>query len=489
MTVVRETLSERDSIVAPSRRLARGVLSTFDIATSTLANIAPAMSFFFSFGAIAAAAGLAAPLTVIAAAIAIALLGNTLSQFVRIHPSTGSFVTFIGKGLGGYPAIVSAVVLCAGYIICAAGVVAITGGWTEIVVKHYVGISIPWQLLTLLLTSGVVALIVGGAKPSTKAAAGFFGFELLLLVVVAVAVLIRHAGHLTLQPLSPAKLTGGITGLSLAFPLAVFMFIGWENSASMAEESEQPRRAVPRAIYASILLITIVYLLLSYATVIGFNGNVTNLTKSSVPFIDAARSVAGLLMFFAYIAGFSSIMSSLLAATNSQARILFSAGREGLMPAFTAQVTTKTRTPWAAFMTFISLALGIVYIFGWHDDPQTTIVFFGEAATLGTILIALVYLFTNLALPAYMLRFAREQFSLVSHLVLPLLGAVAIGYPLYELVKSGQTAPYSTYPLVAGGVLVAALIDGAIVYWRDSTVGQRVGSIVADVDDTSGEVG
>jgi hypothetical protein len=71
-------------------RLARGVLTNFDIAAATLANIAPAMSFFFGFATLVTTAGIAAPLTVIAAAIAIALLGNTLTQFSRSRPSTGS---------------------------------------------------------------------------------------------------------------------------------------------------------------------------------------------------------------------------------------------------------------------------------------------------------------------------------------------------------------------------------------------------------------
>jgi amino acid transporter len=52
------------------------------------------MSFFFGFATLVTTAGIAAPLTVIAAAIAIALLGNTLTQFSRSRPSTGSFVTF-----------------------------------------------------------------------------------------------------------------------------------------------------------------------------------------------------------------------------------------------------------------------------------------------------------------------------------------------------------------------------------------------------------
>src|SRR5271156_4585214 len=82
-------------------RLHRGALSLIDIAASTMANIGPAYSFFFGFGLIVITAGIAAPLTIIAAGIAVALLGNTLSQFSRAHPSTGGFITFVGKTVGG----------------------------------------------------------------------------------------------------------------------------------------------------------------------------------------------------------------------------------------------------------------------------------------------------------------------------------------------------------------------------------------------------
>ena len=80
------------------------MLNDVDITAATLANMAPAMSFYFAFATIVTAAGIAAPLTVIAATIAIGLLGNTLSQFSRSRPSTGSFVTFVGSAFGGYSA-------------------------------------------------------------------------------------------------------------------------------------------------------------------------------------------------------------------------------------------------------------------------------------------------------------------------------------------------------------------------------------------------
>jgi amino acid transporter len=52
-------------------------------------------------------------------------------------------------------------------------------------------------------------------------------------------------------PFSWAHLTGGLAGLSAGFPLALFMFIGWENGPALAEESRDPRRTIPRALYLS----------------------------------------------------------------------------------------------------------------------------------------------------------------------------------------------------------------------------------------------
>jgi len=58
----------------------------------------------------------------------------------------------------------------------------------------------------------------------------------------------------------------------------------------------------------------------------------------------------------------------------------------------------------------------------------------------------------------------------VKHLILPVLGALAIGCPLYELVKPGQPKPFSIYPLIVLGVLAIAIVwarssTGAIPVW------------------------
>src|SRR5215467_8541083 len=259
----------------PAERLNRGALGLVDISASTMANIGPAYSFFFGFGFLVFTAGVAAPLTIIVAAIAIAFLGNTLSQFSRAHPSTGGFISFVGKTFGGASGVTTAILCGAGYIIAISSVLAISGGFFAQTLQHYLKWNIPWIILSVILTGGAVLMTVRGVSVSTKLAGFFFAFEMLVLIVVSVAVLIKHGGHLSLVPFEPSHITNGATGLAAGFPLAVYLFIGWENSAALAEETDNPRRNVPRAVYLSIGLMAVTYLLLAYSTVTGFHYNGT----------------------------------------------------------------------------------------------------------------------------------------------------------------------------------------------------------------------
>src|ERR1700744_171736 len=284
-----------------AERLHRGALGLVDIAASTMANIGPAYSFMFGFGLLVITAGVAAPLVLIVAIIAIALLGNTLSQFSRAHPSTGGFITFVGKTFGGTSAVTTALLCGAGYIIAIASVLVISGGFFSMMLQFYLNVSIPWIVFSAIFTAGAMFMMFRGVAVSTKLAGFFFGFELLVLLVVSVATLIKHGGHLGVAPFVPHNITNGFPGLAAAFPLGVYLFIGWENSAALAEETNNPRRNVPRAGFLSVPLMAITYLLVAYATVSGFGYNATALTGAEIPFISVSHDVAGWLGLLSHL--------------------------------------------------------------------------------------------------------------------------------------------------------------------------------------------
>ncbi len=464
-------------VVTSEHRLERGALGLGQIVASTLANIAPAMSFFFGFGLIVSGAGVAAPLTILVAMVVILFLTNTLAEFSRYRPSTGSFVTFIGMAFGPVAGAAASVFVVFGYLVAAASVVAIAGGWAHDTLHLFLGIDVPWQVLSVLATVIVGFLVSRGVALSTTWAAVFFYFELALLLVGAVVMLVVNRHHLTLAPFEWSHLSGGLKGIGLGFPIAIYLFIGWENSATLAEETRDARRNIPRALIIGTLAIGLLYTVLAYATEIAFHTNAAAIGKSAIPFVDAFKMSAAGLLIIVYLAGMTSIFSSLLGLTNSQARILFNSGREGLLPGFFGKIDPKHRTPSVAMWCYVVVSLLIVLVFGMGVKPVDL---FDETGSMGTIPVIITYLVTNLALPVYMLRYHRDAFNPVRHAVIPLAGTGLMLWPLWGLVQPGQPAPYNLFPYIALGVLVLSIIYGAVLARRDPQLGEKIGAYVAD---------
>ena len=467
-------------------RLHRGALGLIDISASTMANIGPAYSFYFGFAFLVATAGVAAPLTIIAAAIAIALLGNTLAQFSRARPSTGGFISFVGKTFGGTSAVTTALLCGAGYIIAISSVLAVSGGFVSLVLQYYFNWNVPWIIFSVLLTGGAVWMTMRGVAVSTKLAGFFFAFEMLVLVVVSVAAIIKNAGHLSAVPFEPSHITNGFRGLAAGFPLAIYLFIGWENSAALAEETGNPRRNVPRAVFLSIAMMGVGYVLFAYATITGFNYNAAALAATPIPFIPVAHNVLAGFAAFAYLAGLTSTLGVLISAINSQARLIFNAGRERLLPSWLGKVNPTRQTPVNALLAFTAIGGAIIvvwllgHLLGGDSGSMNPLNFFVESSTMGTILILVVYFLANLALPFYYRKYERQDFSIVKHVVLPALGMIAIAVPVYYLTKPGQPQPYNWFPWAALAIVVVSAVYAYILNSRDPGLGERAGSIVAD---------
>jgi amino acid transporter len=462
-------------------RLRQRVLGPFDIASSTMANIGPAMSFYFAFSFIAFTAGIASPLTFIAAAIAIGFLGYTMTQFSRVLPTAGSYVAYVGKAWGPTLAIASAIVIMVGFLFAILGAIAVSGWFTADMIHHYIH-GFPtstWPWLTIAFFAMGAYLMYNGIKISTRWIGAFFAFEFVVIILVSVIAIIHNAGHLSLAPFNPHYLSSGFKGLGYGFPLAMFCFLGWENSVALAEETANPRRNIPRALLVSVLLMVGTFVLMAYATVEGFHQNLTNLTNAQIPFITVAQDVLVGAAFFAYLAGITSTVSCWMAAANSQTRILFNAGREGLLPKWFGHVSPKHKTPAHATMGFLALAFVLVFAWCWwrHETPLQM---FAETSTLGTIMIIAVYFVFLISLPRFYLRYYRDQFNALKHLVIPVLGMAAIAFPMWQLIKPGQPSPYSWFPYFTLAVIVIGLVYAFVMNSRDKTLGDKVGSIVAD---------
>ena len=273
--------------------------------------------------------------------------------------------------------------------------------------------------------------------------------------------------------------------MAAGFPLAVYLFIGWENSAALAEETGNPRRNVPRAVFLSIALMLTGYVLFAYATVSGFHNNGAQLGAALIPFISVAHSSLAALAVFAYLAGLTSTLGVLIAAVNSQARLIFNAGREGLLPRIIGRVSPARQVPRNAIFTFVGIASILILIWalghlvGGHSGSMNGLTFFDESGTMGTILVLVVYFLANLALPFYYRQYRPAEFSVVKHADPAGARHDRDRHPVYYLCKPPQPAPYDWFPYAAA-ILVVSVVYAFIMTRRDPGLGDRVGSIVAD---------
>jgi amino acid transporter len=464
----------------PERSAAQ--LGTAEVTASTVANIGPGIDFYFAFGVIAVTAGVAAPLTILAAGVAVVLLAFTVAEFSKVEPSAGSFITYVETSLGARAGVVVALLVAVGYTVAMAGVFTMSGGMVALTLAHYTSWHPAWEPLTLLLTGGAIWLAVRGVSLSTTAVALAVLAQVAIMLLVCVIVLIDERSRLSGIPFSWAHLTGGLAGLSAGFPLALYMFIGWENGPALAEECRDPRRTVPRALFISIALATFLFVFFTYSTVTGFHYDVSSIGRSSVPFLTVSDHYLGGLAILAWLAGIVSVLATLVAGANSQARMLYDGGRSGLLPSWLGRARTRDNTPVHALLGMAGVGLAIIalwwisHLVGLNGGSTDPVGLYAECSTMGTIVILFVYFLTTLSLPIFMWRRHRQSFSALRHVAIPVLGALTLVVPFVELCKPGQPAPYSEFPYVALAIVAIASVIAWLTVRRHPSTGSGEGT-------------
>src|SRR5581483_4428965 len=247
---------------AATRSLPANSIGLFGTTSSTLANIAPALSVFLTIPAIVLSMGSMAPWAFVLAAIAILATGNSLIEFTRRMPSAGGFISYLtravrGSRTGTFLGSMTFYLLLFIYPVSVGSVVVFIGSWTVSYANWSPGI---WIWVTLGAMVAGLPVLLRGTGISVKAAFVMFLTEAVALVLFAVVVLVRAHSALAVPFHAIGGSPGGFAGIGgLTFGLAVFAYVGWENSAPLAEESKNPRRTIPLTVVLSIGVVMLVF--------------------------------------------------------------------------------------------------------------------------------------------------------------------------------------------------------------------------------------
>jgi len=476
-----------DTTTAP-HRLKGGVLTIPNAIALSAAAMAPVLAIVLNAPAAAGAAGAAMPLSFLIAFIACAFVGNTVVQFARKLPSAGSFYTFNSKGLGPLAGFFTGWLFWIGYAILAPGLMTAFGAFVHDYVLSTFGSDVPWWIFSL----GAMAIVFGLSVRSIKASVNI-DLTLLILEVIIFLILgivaISTAGsgntpNVFLIQSSPT----GFSGVGLGVVFGILSFIGFDAAATLGEETRNPKRSIPIAVIGALSAVGVFYVLLMYALTAGYKLNdpthMAAFLKDANPFVTLAQNVTPWLVQPIEIAAIAGIFSCFLAIHNTTVRVMFSMGRDEVLPKSLGRLHARWFSPIRAiiaqtiFTVVVGLGIGI-----WLGPGATGA--YGFTGTIGTVAIVIVYIMANISLIKFFWR--SQERRILTHVVLPVLGILALAYPLYVVGNFSQSYPYNLVPIVV--IVWIAIGVGLFLYYRVKSPQKiaALGSFVTEDDLPAGE--
>lgn len=246
--------------------------------------------------------------------------------------------------------------------------------------------------------------------------------------------LFQHLGSGT----APDKLSAFLAALAIAG----WAFIGFDACSTTSEETHQPKRMVPRAIFFALGAVGTVVVFNSSALILSFDHD--TLAKTSATFDPITPLVTThfgswiekpflIIVVVAFLACGASVVKY-------TSRIVFSMAREGNMPSILSHVTAS-KAPHNAILFTVFLA-GMGLLFGLNDQAVATIIAFGTGG-----LYAMFSMTTGVGLYT---RLTGRWDPALGELKLGIWGLIiniiAFAWSLFELINIAWPRTYLTSP-------------------------------------------
>jgi amino acid transporter len=441
-------VSTRDDV----HQLHKGAVGLWGVLFLTVTGAAPISAMLFNTPiSVGYGNGLATPAGFLFATIILTIFSVGYVEMSRRVTAAGGFYSFISHGLGremgmatGFAAVVSYSVfeasLCGGFAYFA-----------NLKVNEW-GWNVPWPWFAFLMVGLIGILSYLDVKISARVLGVTLILEVLILLILDVTVFGKGGENIQGGALNLADafkgypgngtLAAGAAGIGLFF--AFWSWVGFEMAPNYGEESKDPKRIVPRAMYVSVVGLGIFYVITSWAAI------------SAYPSTDAAAKQAqtdpaGFFLGPAdhFIGNWGREVMSYLIITgsfacgmafhNTAARYFYSLGRERVLPARLGRTHPRWHSPHIGSLTqtaiaAVIVALFVVFIGGGDPTTQAYIQLYGLMAVMGVIIILSVQALVSIAIFWYFWKQGEHHW--VKTVACPLISFVAQAVVVYLLFKN-----------------------------------------------------
>ena len=220
--------------------------------------------------------------------------------------------------------------------ITAASTLEAARAWTT--APEVFGLPVIFNLPAVLIVALITWVLVIGIRESARANSVMVVIKLaILFFFVAVGAFWVRPENWT--PFAPNGWAGITSGAALIF----FAYIGFDAVSTAAEEAENPQRDMPRAMIASLVITSIIYVIVTLVMtgLIPWDQHGTADPLASA-FVDRGYDWAAAIISIGAVISMATV---LLVFQLGQPRIFFSMARDGLLPGWAARLHPKYRTP------------------------------------------------------------------------------------------------------------------------------------------------
>lgn len=441
--------------------------------------IGPIFSIGLVSGLVANVAGYSTPLSILLGSVGCLGLAYVIAIYARRYAGAGAIYEYLSQAVHNSFGIFSAGVYFLGALFLGAGGIYIGLGFLiQGFFANHLHTTIPWWVGGAALLVIAFALNHYGVRLAIQGVLALATFSTIPFLILAVVVIAKGGvGGNTLSVFTPSATSWNAVFNGILF--SVLLFVGFEAAASIAEETENPRRSIPIAVVGAVALTGVLYVVVGYAGAIGYGKPA--LAKdawfaAASPMGDLAKTYVGnwlsVLIDLVIIFDAASLAIAIMITAS---RIVFALGRDGLLPAVAAR-TSRRDTPIVGNLVVVVWSAALLVWAGLSNygkyvklpNPNE---FFNITSSAGSYLVELVYVF----LAVFALRLLWQSRHTEGGLWWKVI-AVLLGIATPVLAFKGSLDPFPTFPndvavfIAIGCIVLAAVWYGGLHFTRPQQI-------------------
>jgi amino acid transporter len=378
---------------------------------------------FAIFGPVFNASNGMVPLTYVIGLVAMIFTALSYREMSRAFPVAGSVYAYASRGIANWVGFLAGWALILDYLLIPT-LLYVTGAAAMAAVLP----GVPgwlWVVIFLVLNTTVN---LAGVELGAWVNRVFLVGELIVLTIfiVLAIITINHgsggAHWSTLPFYNPKQFSVGLVFTALS--IAALSFLGFDAISTQSEEVRGGPKVVGRATIISLILVAVLFIAQTYLAALLVPGK-TAFSDAEVnqAFYNVAGLTAGhwMTILIAVSSALAGAIANSLVAQNAISRLLYSMGRDRVLPRFLAHVS-KRKVPERAIIVVavISLILGIGFV--GQVEFLSTLVNFGALFSFLLLHISVAFY--------YLIKKRQKTFGM--HLIVPLIGFAIIFYVLFK---------------------------------------------------------